>query len=334
MGQQQSIDLESRIERLDSGSEESLRSLARAIDEKDLYTLGHSERVCQYAVSLGRALRLGESSLDLLFQAAMLHDLGKVDVPTAVLQKPGRLTDEEFAQIKAHSARGAQLVGRIPGMERVARVIRHHHERIDGRGYPDGLAGADIPLESRVLAVVDSYDAMVSNRPYRRPIGVDAALEEIRKGRDTQFDPVCAATFVQSLREKRMLRAGLIGAATFFAEVSIREYEEAIQEGLGLSLDGEETSIESLADLLAVDFPELTSEQARKIVAAVLMPETRRDDLYSNDVRWNKGNEAVVTHHARIDADVRSVVVFQGELFAVLDIRNLPDGRFEYHLKR
>ena len=334
MSGQQGADLERRIQRIASGSEESLRGLARSIDEKDLYTLGHSERVCQYAVSLGRSLRLSEAKLDLLYQAALLHDLGKVDVPRAILQKPGRLTEEEFARIKEHPARGAEIVAQIPGMEDVARVIRHHHERIDGRGYPDGLAGADIPLESRVLAVVDSYDAMVSNRPYRKPMGVDTALDQIRQGKNTQFDPVCAATFVQALREKRTLRAGLIGAATFFAEVSIREYEDSIRDGMRLSLDGEESSIESLADLLAMDFPELTSEQAQKIVSAVLMPENRRDDLYSDDVRWLKKNEVIVGHPARIDADVRSVVVFQGELFTVLDILDMPDGRFGYHLKR
>jgi len=328
------MDLEERIRHLSDAGEKSLRDLARAIDEKDLYTWGHSERVCQYAVSLGRALELDEPRLDLLFQAALLHDLGKVEVPQEILTKPGALTDEEFAAVKKHPGRAADLVEQIPGMADVAAVLRHHHERIDGGGYPDGLAGADIPLESRVLAVVDAYDAMVSNRPYRRPMTVEDALQRIREGMDTHFDPMCAATFVQSLREKRILRASMMGAATFFAEVSIREYERSVRMGWHRSLDGEEASMPSLADLLALDFPELTSEQAEKIVTAVLFPETRHDDLYSEDIEWVKDDEVLVRHPARIDADVRSVVIYDLEMFTVVDIRGLEDGRFEYQLKR
>jgi hypothetical protein len=328
------MELEERIRQLPDAGEKSLRELARAIDEKDLYTWGHSERVCQYAVALGRALGLDEPKVDLLFQAALLHDLGKVEVPREILTKPGALTDEEFEAVKRHPGRAAELVERIPGMAEVAEVLRHHHERVDGGGYPDGLAGGDIPLESRVLAVVDAYDAMVSNRPYRRPLTVEDALERIRKGMDTHFDPMCAATFVQSLREKRILRASMMGAATFFAEVSIREYERSVRQGWRLSLDGEEASMPSLADLLALDFPELTSEQAEKIVTAVLFPELRNDDLYSEDVEWVKDDEVLVRHPARIDADVRNVVIYDRELFTIVDVRNLEDGRFEYQLKR
>lgn len=328
------MDLEERIRQLSNAGERSLRELARAIDEKDLYTWGHSERVCQYAVSLGRSLGLDEPRLDLLFQAALLHDLGKVEIPREILTKPGVLTDEEFEAVKRHPGRAAELVERIPGMTEVAQVLKHHHERVDGGGYPDGLQGGDIPLESRVLAVVDAYDAMVSNRPYRRPMTVEDALQRIRKGMDTHFDPMCAATFVQSLREKRILRASMMGAATFFAEVSIREYERSVRRGWRLSLDGEEASMPSLADLLALDFPELTSEQAEKIVTAVLFPELRHDDLYSEDIEWVKDDEVLVRHPARIDADVRSVVIFDREMFTVVDIRDLEDGRFEYQLKR
>ncbi len=328
------MDLEERIRLLSDAGERSLRDLARAIDEKDLYTWGHSERVCQYAVSLGRALGLDEPRVDLLFRAALLHDLGKVEVPREILTKPGPLTDEEFAEVKLHPGRAAELVERIPGMAETAEVLRHHHECVDGSGYPDGLVGGDIPLESRVLAVVDAYDAMVSNRPYRRPLSVEDALERIREGMDTHFDPMCAATFVQSLREKRILRASMMGAATFFAEVSIREYERSVRGGWRFSLDGEEASMPSLADLLALDFPELTSEQAEKIVTAVLFPELRIDDLYSEDVEWVKDDEVLVRHPARIDADVRNVVIFDREMFTVVDVRSLDDGRFEYQLKR
>ncbi len=333
----QPIDLQERVLALRdvaAQGEHALLDLARTIDEKDLYTFGHSERVCQYALALGRAMQLSEERVDLLRDAALLHDLGKVDVPGEILRKPGRLTADEFAEVQKHPGRAYELLMQVPFLAPVAPAVRHHHERFDGAGYPDGLVGGAIPLEARVLAVVDAYDAMVSNRPYRRALAVDDALDQIRRGAGTQFDPVCAATFVKTIRERHILRAGHVGAATFFAEVSIREYERAVRSGDLMQIDGEEVSLFGLADLLLMDFPELTGEQAEKVVRAVLFPETRRDDLYSHDVDRVKADEVRVRFPARIDADVRSIVCFEGELYTIVDLGELDDGRFEYHLKR
>ena len=327
-------DLEARVSELLPAGEQGLYELARSIDEKDLYTYGHSERVCQYALALGRNAGLSDDRLSLLAKAALLHDLGKVEVPTAILRKPARLTEEEFRQVALHPARGAEVIGKYEAFAEVASVVRHHHERVDGTGYPDGICGSEMPAESRILAVVDAYDAMVSNRPYRHAMSSDEALERLRGGVGTQFDPLYTAAFVGIVRDRQLLRAGRLGASSLFAEVSIRDYERAVGTLDRISLDDEEVSIGGLADLLAMQYPELGGEQASKIVNAMLFPSFVRDDLYSDDVDRVKSDEVVVRFPARIDADVCSIVAFEGQLYTVVDLSELSDGRFEYRLKR
>lgn len=297
----------------------------------DLYTYGHSERVCQYALALGREMDLAEDELDLLRRAALVHDLGKVEVPLEILKKPGKLTDEEYEIIKRHPGRAYDVLSRTSAYADVARVARHHHERHDGRGYPDGLAGEDIPLLSRILAVCDAYDAMASTRPYRRAMEVGEALDRIRAAAGEQLDPLCAASFVKITRDRHLLRAGQIGASTLFAELSIRDYETSVRNFLRRH---QEASLGGIADLLLLDYPELGSEQAEKIALAVIQPGEVRDDLYSEDVDRLKADEVRVRFPARIDADVRSVVSFEGMLYCVLDISEMADGRFAYLLKR
>jgi len=329
-----STDLEARVSELLPSGETGLYALARSIDQKDLYTYGHSERVCQYALALGRSAGLSHDRLELLAKAALLHDLGKFEVPTAILRKPARLTESEFREVARHPARAAEVIGRHEAFAEVAAVVRHHHERVDGTGYPDGLSGAETPAESRILAVVDAYDAMVSTRPYRRAMSTDDALEQLRGGVGTQFDPLYTAAFVNIVRDRQLLRAGRLGASSLFAEVSIRDYERAVGTLDRISLEDEEVSVDGLADLLSLQYPELGGEQATKIVQAMLFPSFVRDDLYSDDVDWLKDDEVHVRFPARIDADVRSIVVFEGRLYTIVDLLELADGRFEYQLKR
>jgi len=327
-------DLEKRVAELLPSGEQGLYALARTIDEKDLYTYGHSERVCQYALALGRNTGLPDDRLSLLAKAALLHDLGKVEVPTAILRKPASLTDAEFEEVARHPARGAEVLGSHEAFAEVAAVVRHHHERVDGTGYPDGLSGADTPVESRILAVVDAYDAMVSNRPYRHAKTTDEALGQLRRGAGSQFDPLYTAAFVSIVRDRQLLRTGRLGASSLFAEVSIRDYERAVDTLDRISLDDERVSVDRLADLLSLQFPELGGEQASKIVHAMLFPSFLRDDLYSDDVEWVKPDEVHVRFPARIDADVCSLVAFEGQLYTIVDLIELSDGRFEYWLKR
>lgn len=167
----------------------TVEALAGTLGLRDRETLAHSSRVVDLAGRLGRRLGLGPDSLLELHFAARVHDIGKVGVPDAVLRKPGPLDAGERNLLRQHSGWGAELVRRVPGLGRVARIVRHHHERYDGSGYPDGLAGAQSPLESRIIAVADAYVAMTEDRPYRPALTSHGVASELRAGRARQFDP-------------------------------------------------------------------------------------------------------------------------------------------------
>jgi HD-GYP domain-containing protein (c-di-GMP phosphodiesterase class II) len=182
-------------------------ALSGALGLRDRPTGAHSGRVERLASSLGRRLLLPDELLVDLAYAAELHDIGKVGVPDAVLLKPGPLADTEWEVVRSHSAWGSDLLRAVPGLERVAVIVRHHHERFDGRGYPDGLEGEDIPIESRILAVVDAFVAMTEERPYRGARNHDAAATELRAQRGAQFDPRVLDAFEAELQRDLMLSA-------------------------------------------------------------------------------------------------------------------------------
>ena len=183
------IEHAARHERLEVGAEAAVDALAAAIDLRDGYTGEHSAEVVGLAVDVGRALDLAEVELVELACAARLHDVGKLGVPDEVLRKPGPLTPREWTVMRRHARDGAELLARVPGLEAVAAVVRFHHERWDGGGYPDELAGDEIPMASRIVAACDAYGAMTTDRPYRRRLSRRAALDELRRSRGTQFDP-------------------------------------------------------------------------------------------------------------------------------------------------
>jgi len=175
----------------------SLRALTSAIDAKDRYTCGHSERVAFLAAQMVQAAGLDEKLTERYRIAGIVHDVGKIGVPEAVLCKVGRLTDQEFAEIKLHPETGYRILKDIPDIADILPGVMHHHERYDGRGYPHGLKGEEIPLIARVLALADTFDAMSSTRSYRAAIGREQVLAEIRKCAGTQFDPELAQVFVK-----------------------------------------------------------------------------------------------------------------------------------------
>lgn len=175
---------------------DTVRSLVGALEAKDPYTRGHSERVAAYAVQVGHELRLDRSLIEKLEYAALLHDLGKLSLPTPVLSKASALTDDEFDQVRRHPIRGADMVERIPPLRGLAVFVRGHHERFDGGGYPDGVAGADIALVSRVLAVADAFDAMTTTRAYRNALDFGAAEAELVREAGKQFDPDVVSAFL------------------------------------------------------------------------------------------------------------------------------------------
>jgi response regulator RpfG family c-di-GMP phosphodiesterase len=177
----------------------AIKALASAVDAKDTYTARHSRMVTRLALLLADAVQLSSEERSVLELSAWMHDVGKIGVPDSILTKPGALTEAEFAVMKAHPVKGGEIVGEIEELGRVADVIRHHHERIDGAGYPDGLRGAAIPLASRIILIADAFEAMTSDRSYRQGLGRAAAVRELEKHAGTQFDADLVRAFTVML---------------------------------------------------------------------------------------------------------------------------------------
>ena len=180
------------------GYESVLLAYDSAIALKDAYTGGHGRRVARYTRLIAEAMGLPEAEVDSASEAALLHDLGKIGVPDHILTKPGSLTIGEFAVVQKHPAAGAEILHSIPLLRRHAVAVRHHHERFDGSGYPDGLRGSDIPLAARVIAVADTFDALSSNRSYRPATTLDKALDEIVQVANRHFDPEIVAAITRN----------------------------------------------------------------------------------------------------------------------------------------
>jgi len=179
---------------------ETIAALAASIDARDPYTAGHSMQVMCYAVRLGEVVGLNADRIEALRYGGLLHDIGKIGVPDAILLKPAPLSSEEMEIMRAHAVIGVEIVRGIKALRAVLPIIRHHHERIDGAGYPDGLSGDQIPLEARVMAIADAYDTMTSDRAYRRAMSQDEAIAELRRGRGVQWDASLIDQFIDLLR--------------------------------------------------------------------------------------------------------------------------------------
>jgi HD-GYP domain-containing protein (c-di-GMP phosphodiesterase class II) len=171
-------------------------AMNQLLDLKDLNTGVHSTRLAEWAVRIGRDLGLDDDCLRDLEAAAILHDIGKIGVPDAILRKPAKLTEEEYATIKKHPEYGWAVLRAVPGFERVSLFVLHHHEAFDGKGYPAGLRGEEIPIGSRIVAVMDSFDAMVSSRPYRKGLPLDEAIRRLEADTGKQFDPIVTPKFI------------------------------------------------------------------------------------------------------------------------------------------
>ncbi|HEY7189190.1 MAG TPA: HD-GYP domain-containing protein [Vicinamibacterales bacterium] len=171
-------------------------ALNQLLDLKDLNTGVHSTRLAEWAVRIGRDLGLDDDCLRDLEAAAILHDIGKIGTPDAILRKPSRLTAEEYAIIKKHPEYGWAVLKAVPGFERVSLFVLHHHESYDGTGYPAGLRGEETPIGSRIVSVMDSFDAMVSSRPYRTGLPLEEAIRRLQAGSGTQFDPIVTRHFI------------------------------------------------------------------------------------------------------------------------------------------
>lgn len=177
-------------------------AFANAMDAKSRWTKGHSERVTEYALAIAQIMGLNEEEIDTLRAAGLLHDIGKIGTYDVILDKPDKLTDEEFALVRMHPIKGEEILRPIKELLHILPIVRSHHERIDGKGYPDGLKGEEIPLLARILCVADSFDSMTADRPYRRAPGRDYAIAEFKRCSGTQFDPEVAEAFLKVLEKE------------------------------------------------------------------------------------------------------------------------------------
>ena len=188
-----------KYEKLEQAYLESIQTLRYTVEAKDTYTRGHSDRVSEFSVLIGKYLGLPEPDLDTLRIGGLFHDIGKIGVPDAILQKDAKLTDDEYSQIKQHPNIGVHILSHAKIFQNILPIVEHHHERYDGKGYPSKLAGENIPYLARITSVADSFDAMSSRRSYRDSLPLDVIKEEFRKNSGTQFDPKIADVFLDIL---------------------------------------------------------------------------------------------------------------------------------------
>ncbi len=203
----------------------TIKSISSALDAKDTYTHGHSHRVTLFSLILAKELNLEENFIEEIETAGLLHDIGKIGVPESILCKAGKLTDEEYSQIQQHAPKAKKILSSIPGLNNVALWASCHHERWDGRGYPKGISGKDIPLPSRILAIADTYDAMTSNRAYRKGLPHEVAVEEIKNCAGSQFDPEVTEAF---LRVAHIFNEAVLNPNVYYNEYSVlnKKYKE------------------------------------------------------------------------------------------------------------
>ncbi|MBR5116636.1 MAG: HD-GYP domain-containing protein, partial [Lachnospiraceae bacterium] len=207
---------------------ETVMAIANAVDAKDVRTHQHSLRVADYSVMIAKEMNCFKwwqrrKELSNLRKAAQMHDIGKIAIPDSVLNKVGRLSDDEYAKMKSHTVRGAEILKDFTLVDHVEEGTRYHHERYDGRGYPDGLKGDEIPLFARIISVADTFDAMTSNRVYRNSMDTDYVMNEMKRGRGTQFDPEALDAFL------RLVEKGVINPDEIYAQKSA-EIQQADQE--------------------------------------------------------------------------------------------------------
>ena len=199
----EALSMRDAVAQLNHGYSAPIADLVDAIEWKDLYTLGHVRRVASYAVMIGKEFNLPTLELRALALGAQMHDVGKIGVPDRILTKPGPLTDDERAIIQQHAERGYEIASKVKALQPALDGIRYHHERFDGNGYPTGMAGAAIPLQARIVAVADAYDAMTSGRVYQPAIDYDEAIGELERCAGSHFDPACVQAFATALSRVR-----------------------------------------------------------------------------------------------------------------------------------
>ena len=190
------VELQSTYEKLESAYMETIEILRFTVEAKDAYTRGHSDRVSEYSVLIGKTLGLSDNDLKILKIGGLFHDIGKIGIPDSILLKTTKLDDDEYSEIKNHPAIGAHILSNATIFKDIIPIVKHHHERFDGNGYPGKLKGEEIPYLARIAAVADSFDAMTSKRSYRDSLPLDVVKQELIRNRGTQFDPEITDVFL------------------------------------------------------------------------------------------------------------------------------------------
>jgi putative nucleotidyltransferase with HDIG domain len=211
--------LEAALSESESAYDATLRALSMALDVRDRETEGHAQRVARYMDLMARELRSAKVDVRTLRRGALLHDIGKIGIPDEILRKAGELDGSEWRVMKRHPAYGARILAGIPYLSGAAEIVHHHHERFDGSGYPDGLAGEDIPLGARIFALADALDAMTSDRPYRRAMSLEDAITEIERCSGKQFDPAIVSAFLRIPVDRLAAVGSDAGPLEHFADV-------------------------------------------------------------------------------------------------------------------
>jgi HD-GYP domain-containing protein (c-di-GMP phosphodiesterase class II) len=202
-------------------SEQAARTILKALDAKDNYTFGHSMRVAYFSLVTGAQAGLGPDEMYELELSAIFHDIGKIGTPDAVLNKPSRLSEDEFLVMKKHPENSFEILKEFPYFDKVAANARLHHERFDGKGYPLGLKGEEIPLAARIILIADTFDAMTSTRPYRKGLPYEVAFEELTQFSGTQFDPTLVKLFIEGMR-----REAIKGEERFYIPLMDRSFDK------------------------------------------------------------------------------------------------------------
>ncbi|MBD5477052.1 MAG: HD-GYP domain-containing protein [Lachnospiraceae bacterium] len=197
----QTKEAEERREKVERLSEQVILAFAKTIDAKDAYTNGHSERVADYSREIAKRMGMSKQEQQEIYCMGLLHDIGKIGIPNAIINKAGKLTDEEYMIIKKHPEIGAEILTTISELPDISIGAKYHHEKYDGTGYPDKIEGESIPFLARIIGIADAYDAMTSKRSYRDALPQQVVREEIKKGRGTQFDPKCADIMLKIIDE-------------------------------------------------------------------------------------------------------------------------------------
>jgi len=179
----------------------TIYALTAAIDAKDHYTFSHSQKVAEYSTALAKAIGLNEDHIQIIYEAALLHDIGKISVPEHILSKPGRLTPEEYKIMQTHVENSISIIRHLPSLDYVIPAAVAHHERWDGKGYPRGIKGEDIPIAARCLAIADAFDAMTAERPYKKALPVEFAINEIENQAGLQFDPHLTDIYIDLVKK-------------------------------------------------------------------------------------------------------------------------------------